>query len=152
MSQGENTRLIISNLATFSLGYFLHVLKARGDKRARKEAAETEAKKARQSRIREFKGFMSGFHSWAERSLLETLGHELSSQIHSLRERSAMIKDAFPESRRAQFQEAVENICRMTASNVTECKINYSGAGPRRETVGRNRLLGTIDSLIKIVE
>jgi len=148
MSHGENTRLILSSLASGAIGYVLHVLKARGEDRARKHADEN----AQKDRIREFRGFMSAFHSWAQRSILENLGKEFSARVHLLRERSVMVKDDLPENSWPQFDEAVEVICRMTANNVTECETDYSGTGPRRKAVGRTRLLSAIDSLTKIVE
>jgi len=125
-----------------------HKLSAARDRRARKYALDD----AQNERRRDFRAFMSGFRSWMERSTLENLGSEFSSKVHTLREQTAGIRDDIPENKRAQFDEVVTNLCRMTARDVSEYQRDYSGQGTRTVQVGRNRLATAIDAVSAMLE
>src|SRR5205085_12513806 len=87
------TKCLLQSVMTFLggglfgtlLGHFLAIGR---DARNRKHAAEA----AKKSRINDFKGFMSGFRSWAERSSLDQLGDNFSARVHEVRVETAKIK------------------------------------------------------------
>jgi hypothetical protein len=143
---GENTRLIISGLITFAAGYGLHVLKARGDNRARKHADEN----ARKDRIRNFKSFMSSFRSWAERSSQPDLGRGFHEKVNAFRGETGQIEDDLLEPRRTRFNQAVLALCGLTGSQVTECEITTDVRGNAHViNIGRDRLASAIDAVLE---
>jgi hypothetical protein len=113
------------------------------DKRNRRYTVESE----RRNRLRSFRGFLSGFRSWVERSSISELGEKFSDKVHEFRVETATIREDVPLARRERFDTAVLALCRTRASEVCERQTNYKGVGPRINYVGRDRLAAAIDEV-----
>lgn len=96
---------------------------------------------ARADRIREFKGYMSGFRSWVERSSIGEVGEGFHDMVHRFRVASALVRDDLPKDQRSRFDELVDALCRLTASDVSE----YAIEGGNANYIGQNRLCNAID-------
>jgi hypothetical protein len=102
----------------------------------------------REDRIREFLGFMSQFRSWAERSSHEERGQQFRNRVHPFRAETTKIKDDVDISKRAEFDERVTALCRLTDSQVSE----LSRENGEVKDTGRIVLCSAIDRVAELVQ
>jgi hypothetical protein len=114
------------------------------ERRARAHALED----ARENRKRDFCGFMSAFRSWVERASLGDLGEGFNDRVHPFREQAARIRQDIPDDKRAQFDELVTTLCRLTPSQVTEYEFK---GGDNVDYIGKNKLCNAIDRLVEML-
>jgi hypothetical protein len=143
------TKCVLQSIVTFFGGGFVgailgHFLAIGRDSRNRKHAAES----ARKMRIRDAKSFMSGFRSWIERAELTQLERDFHGRVNQFRQEIALVRDDIPETKRAQFDNAVESLCRLTMSQVGE----YDIKGENVEYIGKKRLATAIDTVVGTLE
>lgn len=146
MPDEATVKCIWQSIATFLGGGFVgsllgHFLAVGRDKRNQTHADEY----ARQLRLSEFKGYLSGFRSWVERSSDKDRGDGFHAQVNEFRRETGRIRDDVPIFKWEKFDAAVESLCRLTASQVAYSAVE----GNDVNEIGKNRLASAIDAVSK---
>lgn len=134
-----------------AVGWWLnHKLSTVRDRRKRTYDLED----AMDERRRHFDGFMSGFRSWAERSAPDKVSDNFSDRVNEFSVEAAKSRSDTPESKIAQFDNAVLALRQLTAAQVSDYQRTNAADNKTWYTdyVGRKRLVAAIDAVTKTLE
>ena len=127
---------IVGGIVSASLTYCYNRRLAAENRKALKNLSQDERK-------RNFRGFMSEFRSWAERTPFQIAGDQFSERVHAFRNEAARIREDVPDP--IYFDEIALALCRLTASQVGHY-IRHDDGSVTYE--GRNRICAAIDKIV----
>jgi hypothetical protein len=99
----------------------------------------------RYNRKLNFLSFMGGFRSEAERTYPPKFGDLFPVRVHEFRREAAKIRSDLTAEQQAGFDEAVNALCQLTDSQVTE-------VGSNQNYLGRTRVTEAIDKVKRFLD